>query len=113
MHRRFQGRLIVAVVGVLAAGCGGTSDGLKREPVSGRVTLDGQAVGKGEITFAPTGGGGLPSRRPSSRTAVTRWNVPTVQSLGRSSSGSGPSSRPGRNSRVTWIPARSSRSPAK
>lgn len=56
MHRRFQGRLIVTVVGVLA-GCGGSSDGLKREPVSGRVTLDGQVVGKGEITFAPTGGG--------------------------------------------------------
>jgi hypothetical protein len=43
--------MIAAVVALSAAGCGG--DGLPREPVSGKVTLDGSALESGLITFTP------------------------------------------------------------
>jgi hypothetical protein len=42
----------VLLVGV--SGCGGGSDGLPREAVSGAVTFDGQPLVKGTIQFAPT-----------------------------------------------------------
>ena len=39
---------------LLAAGCGG--DGLERAAVSGKVTLDGQPLAKGDIQFVPKDG---------------------------------------------------------
>jgi len=41
-----------AVVALAAAGCGG-GDGIPREPVSGKVTVDGSALDNGLITFSP------------------------------------------------------------
>lgn len=45
---------------VAAAGCGGPSDGLPRQAISGSVTLDGQPVAVGSITFIPMGFDGPP-----------------------------------------------------
>ena len=45
-----------AVVALASVGCGGGGDDLPREPVSGKVTLDGQPLEKGMITFIPTRG---------------------------------------------------------
>lgn len=53
---RPRGRLTAALALVLAAGCGGES-GPARLPVSGRVTLDGQPLSTGAITFLPSGPG--------------------------------------------------------
>ena len=44
--------MTAAAVALAAAGCGG-GDGIPREPVSGKVTLDGSALDNGLITFAP------------------------------------------------------------
>jgi hypothetical protein len=52
--RRFTSLLVVAAFGV-AAGCSGATDDFPREPVSGTVTLDGQPLANGTITFSPTG----------------------------------------------------------
>ncbi len=35
----------------ILAGCGGSGDGLPREPISGKVSLNGQPIEKGMITF--------------------------------------------------------------
>jgi hypothetical protein len=43
---------------LVAAGCGQGGDALPREPVSGKVTLDGRPLDSGEITFVPTSGTG-------------------------------------------------------
>ncbi|WP_406697634.1 hypothetical protein V5E97_02100 [Singulisphaera sp. Ch08] len=56
MRITFARTLAVTVVFAMA-GCGGASDGINREPVSGEVTLDGQPISQGEITFVPAGGG--------------------------------------------------------
>ena len=48
-------RLAVMALAVLA-GCG-SGDGLPRERVSGKVTLDGQPLPSGSIQFLPLGGG--------------------------------------------------------
>jgi hypothetical protein len=67
-----KGRLSLAVLACaalgLAVGCAGSSDDLPREAVSGTVTLDGQLLPSGSISFMPsdssgagvttTGGGG-------------------------------------------------------
>jgi len=44
----------VAVFAAAAVGGCGSSDGLPREPISGTVTLDGQPLDGGMITFTPT-----------------------------------------------------------
>jgi len=42
------------VLAVGLSGCGGSTDNLPREAVSGSVTLGGQPLAKGTIVFAPT-----------------------------------------------------------
>src|SRR3954470_20739040 len=54
---------LVAVT-IAAAGCGGASDGLPRESISGKVTLDGQPLATGKITFVPIGFEGPPAGAP-------------------------------------------------
>jgi hypothetical protein len=49
------------VLALAAAGCGPGGDMRPREPVSGKVTLDGQPLDRGEITFVPTAGDGPPA----------------------------------------------------
>lgn len=52
------GRLAAVAIILLASwGCGG-GDGLPRQAVSGKVTLDGQPLDSALITFTPNGGGG-------------------------------------------------------
>jgi hypothetical protein len=46
--------MMPAVLGLFLAGCGGESDGLPREAVSGTVTLDGKPMPEGNIQFVPT-----------------------------------------------------------
>jgi hypothetical protein len=43
----------LAPLALAAAGCGGPSDGLAREPISGKVAVDGQPLANGLITFSP------------------------------------------------------------
>ena len=45
---------VVFVLGVVVAGCGGATDGLPREAVSGTVTFKGQPLDVGSISFRPT-----------------------------------------------------------
>jgi len=48
--------LPMAVAGLMAIGCSGeVGDDKPREPVSGKVTLDGQPLPEGVILFAPAG----------------------------------------------------------
>jgi hypothetical protein len=49
--------LVCAALGV-AVGCSGSGDDLPREAVSGTVTLDGQLLPNGSISFMPSGGSG-------------------------------------------------------
>jgi len=51
----FRSCSLVLLTAVFLAGCGG-SDGLNRSSVSGAVTLDGQPVQEGSITFVPIEG---------------------------------------------------------
>jgi hypothetical protein len=44
-----------ALLTMAIAGCGGSSDGLPREPLSGKVVFDGQPLEGGLITFTPIG----------------------------------------------------------
>lgn len=44
----------VLVLALVVSGCGGSS-GPERNSISGKVTLDGQPVEEGQITFTPTG----------------------------------------------------------
>jgi len=46
--------ILVGMHALGASGCGGSSDGLPREAVSGLVTMEGQPLAKGTIQFAPT-----------------------------------------------------------
>jgi hypothetical protein len=48
--------LVVFAALALAAGCSGAGDDLPREAVSGNVTLDGQPLANGSISFVPAGG---------------------------------------------------------
>jgi hypothetical protein len=52
---RFFRLFLLTAVGAAAAGCSQSSDELPREVVSGTVTLDGQPLGDGTITFSPDG----------------------------------------------------------
>jgi hypothetical protein len=55
MSRRYwRSWLCAASVAVLFAGDGCSGDGLPRQPVSGFVTLDGQPVSSGAISFYPS-----------------------------------------------------------
>ncbi|WP_435018194.1 hypothetical protein TA3x_000140 [Tundrisphaera sp. TA3] len=49
-------RLAKGVALLAALGCGGPADEYPREPISGTVTLDGQPLASGLITFEPTAG---------------------------------------------------------
>ncbi|MDG3003443.1 hypothetical protein [Paludisphaera mucosa] len=59
MTRRFfpAGPMAAAGLALALAGCGETGDLLPREPVSGKVTIEGQPLAKGSILFRPAGGG--------------------------------------------------------
>jgi hypothetical protein len=46
--------ILVGMLGLLSSGCGGSSDDLPREAVSGSVNLEGQPLAKGTIQFVPT-----------------------------------------------------------
>jgi hypothetical protein len=46
------------MIGVAITGCG-DSDGLPRQPISGKVSLDGQPLDKAWIEFRPDGEGGI------------------------------------------------------
>lgn len=46
--------LLACLVAAAAAGCGGRADELPREPISGKITLDGRPLEAGMITFAPS-----------------------------------------------------------
>lgn len=52
-RRRVSNSCAVALVtvGIVACGCSGPGDGLPREPVSGKVTLDGKPLPEGTIQF--------------------------------------------------------------
>jgi hypothetical protein len=52
---RSTAALCTLALTIVATGCGG--DRLQRVPVSGTVTLDGQSLAKGSITFLPVGAG--------------------------------------------------------
>jgi hypothetical protein len=52
-RRNWRSWLCAACVAVLFAGDGCSGDGLPRQPVSGFVTLDGQPLSSGAITFFP------------------------------------------------------------
>ena len=57
MRRDFAARFAVCTGLVLCgalAGCGGPSDELPREAISGKVSLDGQPLATGVIQFRPT-----------------------------------------------------------
>jgi hypothetical protein len=43
-------------IALAIAGCGGAKDSIEREPVSGKVTLDGKPLDDAQITFAPEEG---------------------------------------------------------
>jgi hypothetical protein len=43
-------------IALAVAGCGGVKDGIEREPVSGKITLDGKPLDDAQITFAPEQG---------------------------------------------------------
>ena len=48
------------IASLAASGCGGSSDGLPRQAISGTVTLDKQPMAAGSITFIPDGFDGPP-----------------------------------------------------
>ncbi|MBX6314854.1 MAG: hypothetical protein IRY99_18335 [Isosphaeraceae bacterium] len=53
-----RGLAFAVLVALAVAGCGGSSsDSLPREPVSGKVTLDGQPLAEGTIQFLPASEG--------------------------------------------------------
>ena len=72
--------LAVAVaLGLIAVGCGGSEgDKLPREPVSGKVKIDGQPLQDGAISFLPTDGEGpaASSKIQKGDYAIQRANGP-------------------------------------
>lgn len=62
-NRRSVTRAVVCPVGLtllislLAVGCGGERPGLKRVPISGKVTREGHPIDSGTILMAPASGG--------------------------------------------------------
>lgn len=55
--KRISHLTLIAALACVSWGCG-SGDGLPRRAVSGKVTLDGQPLEKGLITFMPSGQGG-------------------------------------------------------
>lgn len=54
MHSRFLGTMATTFAMLqLLSGCGGSSDNLPREGVSGAVAIEGKPLAKGLITFLP------------------------------------------------------------
>jgi hypothetical protein len=53
LSMRGSGRWLPLAILVAFAGCGAASDGLPRQPISGTVSLDGQPLATGVITFTP------------------------------------------------------------
>jgi hypothetical protein len=51
----------LATAALTIAGCGGPSDGLAHQAVSGEVTLDGQPLASGSIVFVPIGSEDTPT----------------------------------------------------
>jgi hypothetical protein len=51
---KWSASILGLVLAMGLSGCGGSSDNLPREAVSGSVTLGGQPLAKGTIVFAPT-----------------------------------------------------------
>ena len=56
--RRVSACLASLALGLAAGGCGAEKDDLPRQPVSGKVTLEGTPIAKGAILFKPSGGPG-------------------------------------------------------
>jgi hypothetical protein len=58
MHRsmRVLGEWLPLAILLACAGCGARGDGLPRQPIDGSVTLDGQPLATGFITFTPASG---------------------------------------------------------
>jgi hypothetical protein len=63
-YRLVTAAALAVVLALAAAGCGG--HGIPREPVSGKVTLDGSPLDNGLITFTPED-----NTRPPAGTAIT------------------------------------------
>ncbi len=56
--KRFSGGMVVFLGCASLAGCGNRGyDGDQRFPLTGKITLDGQVVDAGTISFLPKGGG--------------------------------------------------------
>jgi hypothetical protein len=51
-----QARTTVWLASLVLAGCGSAGDNLPRQPVSGKVTLDGKPLERGTISFQPDSG---------------------------------------------------------
>jgi hypothetical protein len=67
---------IAWAVVAMAAGCGeGPRDDLPREPVSGRVTLDGTPVTSGTIQFIPDGHGDRPTSAASAEIVAGNYSI--------------------------------------
>lgn len=61
--RQFMPVMMLALIGGIGGGCGG---GAATEPVSGKLTMDGQPVTGGTITFAPISEGSVAAAEPTS-----------------------------------------------
>jgi hypothetical protein len=78
--RIFRSATMAMAIAMALAGCGGgASDGIPREPISGKVTLDGKALDTGLITFSPTEEG-----KPTAGTAVQDGSYRVSRSEGPS-----------------------------
>ncbi len=65
------------VVELLLSGCGGSTDTLARLPISGKVTLEGQPLDQGIISFDPIGKG------TSAGASISKgeYSIPTASGL--------------------------------
>jgi hypothetical protein len=71
--------ILASMLALGSSGCGGSSDGLPREAVSGSVTLESQPLAKGTIQFAPTS-----DKVPTSATAGIvdgKYSIPRSEGL--------------------------------
>ncbi|AMV39047.1 hypothetical protein [Planctomyces sp. SH-PL62] len=53
---RIRAGALAASLLLATSGCDSTGDDLPREPVSGKVTIEGEPLAKGSILFRPSGG---------------------------------------------------------
>ena len=61
MSRRNTASLLLILPLLIAAGCGGGTDGPERFPVTGKVTINGEPLDDGSIQFIPEAGTDGPS----------------------------------------------------